>query len=329
MADLTVERLFSDPPLTGHLPVQMKFSPDGRTITYLQVGQDDRERLDLWRYSLVTGQADKWIDARDLMRSGQATAAELAERERRRMFSSGITSYEWSPDSSGVLVPVDGVAWLVRSDTKNVVALTGEDNRQTDIRFSPSGRWISFVRDGDLYRLEVTTGIEQAITKDAQAGITNGLADFIAQEEMHRFHGYWWQPDETAIVFTRVDDSRVALSHRFEINADGFDVMPQRYPFAGATNAEVRLGRYQFDTGTTEWIAYADDDEDYLARVDHVADRLILQVQDRSQQQLKVKQVTGSQAVTLWCETSPTWINLHDNLKAADKNLVWTSQRDD
>ena len=44
------------------------------------------------------------------------------------------------------------------------------------------------------------------------------------------------------IAFARVDESKVPVQRRFEINADSTDVVEQRYPAAGERNAEVRLG---------------------------------------------------------------------------------------
>lgn len=34
-------------------------------------------------------------------------------------------------------------------------------------------------------------------------GKTNGVADFLAGEEMDRYDGFWWSPDATRIAFER------------------------------------------------------------------------------------------------------------------------------
>ena len=49
---LTLERIFDDPSLAGKSPVQLKFSPDGSRVTYLQGKADDYNRYDLWEYNL-------------------------------------------------------------------------------------------------------------------------------------------------------------------------------------------------------------------------------------------------------------------------------------
>jgi dienelactone hydrolase len=41
--------------------------------------------------------------------------------------------------------------------------------------------------------------------------ITHGVADFVAQEEMDRYRGFWWHPNSNAILFTRNDESNVPI----------------------------------------------------------------------------------------------------------------------
>ena len=66
---------------------------------------------------------------------------------------------------------------------------------------------MSFVRDQDLHVIDLESGAERAITTDGDGPVQNGMAEFIAQEEMDRDTGYWWSPDERRIAFTRTDES--------------------------------------------------------------------------------------------------------------------------
>ena len=87
---LTVERLFSDPPLFGTLPTAPRFTPDGAHVAYLRVAADDRERQDLWRYAIAGGEHALWVNGADLADlDGRMTDAEKAERERRRAGDAG------------------------------------------------------------------------------------------------------------------------------------------------------------------------------------------------------------------------------------------------
>lgn len=43
----------------------------------------------------------------------------------------------------------------------------------------------------------------------AMPGITNGVASFIAQEELERFDGYWWSPSRLELLYEQVDETKV------------------------------------------------------------------------------------------------------------------------
>ncbi len=340
MADLTVERLFSDPPLFPALPQSPGFGPDGSWIAYLRLADDDRERLDLWRVDPVTGEHSLWVSGKRLpaVGDGAATEAEKAERERRRQFARGITDYRLSPDGRRLLLPVEGTAFVMDLPDGELRPITPAGTRQTDVRFSPDGTRISYVREGNLYCHDLASGRETAITADGGGIVANGIADFIAQEEMHRFEGYWWSPDSRLIAFTRVDESPVPESLRFEIEAQAVNAVPQRYPYAGGANVDVRLLVMDAATREVREIPYHVEQDDYLARVGWLGDRLAVQRQSRDQRTLDLLlfDPRSGDCEPLLTESSDTWINLHDNFlplepspgdAASERRFLWTSER--
>ena len=332
MARLTVERLFSNPPLTGTLPSEVKFAPDGSYVAYLKPADDDRERLDLWRMQVATGEHMRWIDASTLIDPNEIlSAAEKAERERKRLFATGITSYEFSPNGSHLLIPAGGRGYLYHIDSEQLSCFTPPGTRQTDFTFSPKGRFISYVRGGNLYYYDREATAEIAVTSDGGGTIANGIADFIAQEEMHRFAGHWWSPDERRIAFTRTNESPIAVSQRYEIDADSINVIEQRYPYAGAANADVELLVHNLEGGDQDRIDYRHAKDDYLARVGWSGDRLAVQCQSRNQQRLFLDFYNpGSPGrSTMLEEQAETWLNLHDNFTALDGDrFLWTSEKE-
>ncbi len=340
---LTPEALFRQGPLTGPLPSQIRLSPSGALASYLRPAFEAREQLQLWLAD--THRATPWLllDGDDIgVSPARETALEKAERERRRLFTQGITSYQWGANDGTILIPANGAGFLVqpRADAgrrrrrfaagtpATVRRITPPETRQGGIRLSPRGTRLSYVRDGDLYCLELASGQERRLTEDAGGTITNGLPEFIAQEEMHRFEGYWWAPDERAIAFTRVDTEAIAKTHRHEIHAGGIDIIAQRYPFAGTANAELRLGLFEFASGKTRWLKWALAEDDYLARARFGPDgALYVQAQSRDQRRLTLRRYKNGAWQDLLEETAATWINLHNNLTFTDRRLLWTSER--
>lgn len=341
---ITPARLFGEPPLSAAVPQRPTYVPAGADgeqpcVLFLMPRADAVQVLDLWRCDIAqplsqTPAGTLWLqdeDLHDLTGDANATEseAERAERERLRQFAGGITQFQVRPDHRSVLVVVRGQGILVDLDTRATKRLTASAARHSGFTFSPLGRYLSYVRDGDLYALDIDTGQEQRLTEDASHTVFSGLPDFIAQEEMHRFSGHWWHPDESRIALQRTDEAPVPLTYRHDIKADTIDVIEQRYPYAGGRNADVRLGICTLATGATEWLTYQQEPDDYLARVDWMGDALLVQTQRRNQQQLTLLRFETGHSVgdRLHQESSSTWINLHDNLLALDDaTLCWTSE---
>jgi dipeptidyl aminopeptidase/acylaminoacyl peptidase len=80
---------------------------------------------------------------------------------------------------------------------------------------------------------------------DLKNSINHGLADFVAQEEMDRYRGFWWSPDSKGILFAKVDESKVPqyriTHHERERMSDACMYEDHRYPFAGKANPSVKL----------------------------------------------------------------------------------------
>lgn len=331
---LTINRLFSEPDLNGRVPTSLRFSPDGSRITWLMPSSADYELLDLWGYDTGSGESRLLVDAGHLAQArGALSNEEKARRERKRIFQSGIIEYHWHPDGRRLLLPVDGHLFLYDLSSNDAVRLTPDDTFETNVAFSPDGRYLGFIRSQDLYLIDLNDEHEIRLTHDGGGTVSNGAAEFIAQEEMHRFDGYWWSPDSRWIAFLQVDESPVALTQRYEIDADGMHVFDQRYPFAGTPNALVRLGVSDL-SGEITWYDLPRDADTYIARVSWLADsrRLAIQVQSRDQQKLDlvIVDIASGNHHILLTESSATWINLNDDVRALadNRHLIWGSERD-
>ena len=333
---LTVERLFNGTDLSGPRLRSPEFSPDGRYVTFLQGKADNKDQLDLWAFDTRTGQQRLLVDSAAFVTGAERISAEEeARRERQRTASlTGIVEYKFSSDGKRLLVPLGGDLYVYEFAAKKdpVRRLTQTGNYETDARFSPRGNYVSFVRDQNLIVIDLAEGKERALTKDGKGLVQNGVAEFVAQEEMGRTTGYWWSPDESRIAFTRIDDAPVQEVERIEINADGAKVTRQRYPAAGTANTHVELKIVDLKSNTITPMPL-DFDDAYLARVNWLKDsrHLAVQRQTRDQKKLELIKVEISTGVTsvLLTETSPAWIELHDDLRFLDQRnaFIWASRR--
>jgi dipeptidyl-peptidase-4 len=333
--NLTLPRLFAEPALSGTTPKSLAYAPDGARITYLKGKAKDANRLDLWQYELATAKHSVLVDS-DTLFSGTETLSdeEKARRERLRLFASGIVSYQWSKDGKALLFPLNGDLYHYQLSSKKARKLTETEAFETDAQISPTGRFVSFVRDQNIFVIDLKSGKETQLTSDGKGTVRNGMAEFVAQEEMGRMTGYWWAPDDSKIAFTQFDEAIVPEAVRNEIYADEIKLYSQRYPFAGKSNVQIKLGVVGITNPQVSWVDLGKDQDIYLPRVQWSENPNLLsyQWQSRDQQRLELRlaDLAAGQQKTLLTETSKTWVNLHDDLHFLKdkKSFVWASERD-
>jgi len=331
-ADIPLARVFSSPALNGPTPREPRLSPDGRFVTLLKNRPDDKDRYDLWAIDTSTGAERMLVDSQKIGTGGAISEEEKMRRERARIAGTkGITAYGWAPDSKSILVPIDGDLYLATLDG-NVRRLTSTSATEIDPKVSETGRFLSFLRDQNLYVMDSASGQERALTNDGGKTLSWGAAEFVAQEELGRDTGYWWSPDDRYLAVARVDESPVAIVKRAAIGASGTELIEQRYPAAGTRNAIVDLYVMTPDGQSRVKADLGNDPDYYLARVDWSRDGKSLFVQRLSRDQkrldmLRIDPATGRSAL-LFSETSPTWVNLTENFRPLkDGSLIWSSER--
>jgi dipeptidyl-peptidase-4 len=330
---LTLERVYASPSLGGPRPRVLKLAPDGRLATLLKSRPSDKDRFDLWAVDTATGQSRMLVDSEKLSSGAALSEAERMNRERRRIADvKGITDYAWAPDAKRLLVPVDGDLWVAALDG-NVSRLTQTLETETDAKLSPKGGFASFVRDGHLFVQSLAGGAAREVAGEATPKVSWGVAEFIAQEELDRFDGHWWAPDDSRIAVARVDESPVKQVTRAAIGADGTRLFTQAYPAAGTANADVSLWLVNPDGAGKTKVDLGPSTDIYVARVAWAVDGKTLYVQrlTRDQQRLDilaVDPVTGASRV-LASETAKTWVNIHDNFRPLkDGSILWACERD-
>ncbi|MDH3849191.1 MAG: DPP IV N-terminal domain-containing protein, partial [Gammaproteobacteria bacterium] len=214
MATLEIQRLYAAPDLDGPSPRGVKISPDSSRVTFMRGKETDPLQMDLWEYNLADQEMRLLVDSASLVGGDEALSEEeLARRERLRIVGQrGIVSYQFAPDGKRLLFPLNGDLFLYELASHETRQLTDTEAGETDPKFSSTGRFVSFIRDQDLFAIDLETFDELRLTRDGGGLIRNGMAEFIAQEEMDRYTGYWWAPDDSAVAFIRVDEFPVHVA---------------------------------------------------------------------------------------------------------------------
>ena len=172
-------------------------------------------------------------------------------------------SYEFSADEQKILLSAgfeplyrhSGVSDYYIYDVKaKTFTKISENGKQRLTTFSPDGTKVAFVRDNNLYWMDLATLEEHAITKDGKVNeIINGTTDWVYEEEFAITKGFEWSPDSKKIAYMRFDESKVK-----EYNMQMWGKLyPEdykyKYPKAGEDNSVVSLRVYKLESGKTQY----------------------------------------------------------------------------
>ncbi len=168
-AELTIDRLFDAPALTGPTIVGLKISPDGSRVTYLQGKPEDKDRLDLWEYDLRQGRARILVDSNALAQPKQKLSdEELNRRERQRTAAlSGILEYSVAPSGRALLFPLGGKLYycdLAKPAAERVTEINHSASFASDATISPAGGYVAFIRDQNLHVYDIAKSQGKALT---------------------------------------------------------------------------------------------------------------------------------------------------------------------
>ncbi len=239
-----------------------RWAAEGPVIMYVEA-DPSAGATHLIRYNLETGDRERLIDGRTLQ------APDVGRLIR-------IEDYEYSADGSRVLIYTDservwrlntkGFYYVYDIESEQLTPISSrEAGFQMFAKFSPDGRRVGFVRDRNLFMVDLEDGEETQFTFDGSEGrIINGTTDWVYEEEFGLRDGWAWSPDGRYIAYVQLDESNT----REFVMTDLRDQYPEeirfRYPKAGEANSEIHVGVVDvvdgtnrfFDTGT--WNAGGD-----------------------------------------------------------------------
>ena len=331
---IPIEEIAKFPPPGMSAPVMFAFSPDDSLLTYLH-GEDQSPVRRLYALDTETGQS-RVIQASVEPESVELSLEEQLLRQRQRQLGQGIVRYSWSEGRDLILIPAQsGVYVKDGADSPARLVISNRDGPVQNPTLSPDGSMIAFVRDAEVYVVPVEGGAPAQITSGARGtGKTHGLAEYIAQEEMHRLTGLWWSKDSRRVAFEEADETHIPVYRIMHQGKDETGPSAQEdhgYPFAGMENARVRLGVVPIEGGDPVWMNLGDDPDIYLARVNWMPDgSLCAQLQNREQTRLDLLRFDPStgEPTTLLIESSEIWINLNDMFRPLDDGgFIWASER--
>ena len=340
-AHLTLEDIWASPKFFGEFFRGGRWAAEGPVILYVETDHLSGV-THLISYNLETDEQQRLID-------GNTLYAPDVEK------IISIEDYAYSPDGKKVLIFTDsrrvwrlntkGFYYIYDLETQTLTPLSDrEKGYQMFAKFSPDGKKVGFVRNRNLFVVDLQTREETQLTHDgAEGSIINGTFDWVYEEEFGLRDGWQWSPDSRYIAFFQLDESQVPEF----VMLDQRTLYPEefrfKYPKAGYPNSEIHIGiidmadgsKRFFDTGT--WYAGGDSLE-YLSRMGWTPSIdgtyyvwMFRMNRDQNHLDLLYGDPSSGAIKTILQEEEPTWIDVESNkityLKDG-KHFVWTSEVD-
>src|SRR6058998_1684411 len=329
---LTVERIYSQPGLSGRLTRGLAWTPDGKGLSYFETkGSGKDAKAELWLMDATSGErrllvaADKLesILPADTLRPTQATG--LGRR--------APSQYQWAPDGAGILFQgPTALAWL---DLKTQTGRTLVSGKATlaDPKISPDGKFVSFVREHNVWLVNVADGLERALSQGGTEETRKGELDWVYPEELDIKTAYWWAPDSSAIAYLEMDERKVSQYPLVDFSSPSGEAEMERYPTAGGANPIVRVFVASLNGGEPRAIDIGAETDIYVPRVNWLMDSKQLAIQRLNRTQTNLDLLIADAATgktrTVLTESDPNWINVSDDLYFLKdgKRFLWSSER--
>ncbi|MFD7062538.1 prolyl oligopeptidase family serine peptidase [Streptomyces sp. NPDC059906] len=294
-------------------PRSFTVAPDGSRVAFLRSGTGTDRANSLWVLDAEKGGERMAADPRALLGGAQERLSpeERARRERSREGGAGIVGYATDSAVELASFALSGRLFVaeLRVGTARELPAPGP---VIDPRPSPDGRHVAYVARGALRVVGAEGDGDRALAEADGEGVTYGLAEFVAAEEMARSRGFWWSPESDRLLVARVDDTPVQRWWISDPARPGRDPQHVPYPAAGTPNADVRLFVVGLDGGRTE-VLWDRARYPYLARVHWSAagaPLLLVQARDqRSQLFLAVDTESGTTRM-VHADEDPIWLEL-------------------
>ncbi len=242
-----------------------------------------------------------------------------------------VPNLNWVDGKNAYFINEKEYHWFSLTDKNSTKWMTLPETADVS-EFDPKSKQAAYVLENNLF-LIANDGKTQQITSDGKYGIVNGKT--VHREEFGIHKGIFFSPKGNLIAFYRMDETMV--EDYPIINWSAVPAVNQniKYPFAGRTIHQVKIGVYNPKTNQTTFLETGEPKDQYLTCVTWSPDEksIFVAVLNRGQNHMKLNQYdaqSGKFLKTLFEEKDEKYVEPQNELYFLpnEKEFVWWSQRD-
>ncbi len=233
------------------------------------------------------------------------------------------SSFQWSKDSKYIVFrthfrPIwrhSGISdYYVYSLKNQELKLLVKNVRTAHI--SPDGKKVGYGRNGNLFVHQLGSSKEKQLTHDATKHIFNGHFDWVYEEEFGQTQAWRWSPDSKYIAYWQLDNSHEPVTQLTNFKGRHPDYEKIPYPQPGDSNATVRIGIVNVNSGKKRWLHTGITGPHYIPRIywtskPHTLAVMTLNRKQNHMQLFFFNVKTGKRRKVMQ-ERSKTWIDIND-----------------
>lgn len=253
----------------------------------------------LIQYNIHDNDSSEIISLTDL--NAILKSQDLNETRKFPTFSFLNESEIWFQDSTRIII----LNLTNKTITKNIRFPFNAEN----IDFCTENSALAYTVDNNLF-VTASSG-EVQITNDQNSYIVNGAA--VHRNEFGIKKGTFWSPSGNQLAFYRMDETMVGDYPLVDYMAREAQLVNIKYPMAGMTSHEVKLGIYNLSTGKTMYMKTGQPADHYLTNICWSPDEksIFIAELNREQNHMKLNQynaATGDFIKTVLEETNSKYV---------------------
>ncbi len=323
---LTLEEIFNTNIFSGKTVENIQWLPNDSAFTFTRTNFQNGLK-DIYIHYVNPGKEELMVSSNELI------------YEQRPI---NMSTYSWTADGKYLLITgpqtsiwrhsIYAPYYLLNVKSKKIYALSDNDLYLRNVKLSPDGKWVGYVRNHNLFINELSTNKEIQLTNDGSRNILNGEFDWVYEEEFSIVDGWRWSPDSKKIAFWRLDQTRVKSYYLIDEMDTYNKIYPLKYPYAGEQNSIVKIGVVDIDSRKTTWMDLGENYDIYIPRIywTNSDGKLAIEKLNRRQNKMELLMADADDGKSnvIITDTDSCWVESEHDIIFLKKNdrIVWTSE---